>query len=173
MTNITFKTLVLTGAAVFTFANPVLANDLIDNTAFGYVGGDVLQDTDVRGFENDLNIKVGSITAEEAMNNQVRGDVAGDIRQEVRGDRNTLDLQVGSLNARWAADNRAEGMINGDVTQQLEGFEQTGEIHVGAIDAGENGDAFNNEAMGYVDGSVTQLIGPASTATLSVGSVTH
>ena len=172
MTNITFKTLVLTGAALFTFANPVMANDLIDNTAFGFVGGDVLQDTDFNGFGNNLNIKVGTITAEEARSNSVSGEVSGDVRQEVRGDVNTLDLQVGALNARYAADNRAEGMIRGDVTQYLEGRDQTAKIHVGTIDAGD-GDAFNNEAMGYVDGSVTQIVGYGSSANLSVGSITH
>lgn len=179
MTFQTTKKILMTCAALTVMAAPAMANDLIDNNSFGYIGGDVFQDAS--GYENELTIEVGSIAASDnpyfsgaMMNNRAEGHVEGNIFQEVHGDGLTPTISVGSIRAMEARDNTARGYVGGDIQQVLHDRwtgQADAEITVGSITA-ENGVAFNNNAEGYVEGSVTQFVGERSKATLRVGSQT-
>lgn len=178
MQTFSLKTIALIGAAFLATSGNVMANEMINNQASGYVGGVTQSDAgngnDQRFVKNDFNVEVGSISAKSAQGNSAFGHVDGVIYQNVKdGSQNTLDIKVGSIKASKALGNKTESRVSGDIIQEISGEGQRAIVHVGAIDAGEDGYAFNNRASGTVKGDVRQFLGYGSNANLRVGSITQ
>lgn len=171
----TLKKTMMTCAALTVLAAPAMANDMINNYAYGYVNGDITQNTP--GFNNKLTVEVGSIRAKHmAQNNEAFGYVNGEIRQDAGGpwgvDDVTLTTKVGSITADTAMNNRATGDVDGSIIQEVYDRDALAEVHVGTIDAGRDGFAFGNMAEGRVNGQILQTVGYNSKARIRVGSMT-
>lgn len=156
-------------------AAPASANDLINNNAAGYVGGDIVQDNNQIRHGGKLIANVGSVKANTAINNSAQGEIHGSIYQSG----SNVSARVGSIEAEEAYNNTAEGYVNGDVIQEHEQTEDRfsyskTELNVGTINnKNYNGYASMNSAQGYVDGEVIQYSnGTYARTQANVGSVT-
>ena len=171
---INFKKTLLTVsvAAIALGTSAAHANDLINNQASGYVGGDIYQDASP--YES-LTVEVGSVTAERAGDNTASGVVDGNINQVSRNpghQLNQLTLQVGAIHAdQDAFNNRATGHVAGDIMQEAYGSDILLEARVGSIEATDGGSALDNTADGYVGGSIYQFGQDGSRVKAKIGSL--
>lgn len=173
--------LTLTCAAVMGFtAAPAKANDLINSSVSGYVGGDITQSVSGYGANADLN--VGSIDTEFSYgpggayrNLEAEGRVGGDVTQIARTGGGwvspdfKLEAQIGNIKATAATNSYAFGAVDGDITQVVDG-ESSAELHVGSMMT-DNGTIENSTAVGFVGGDVTQRATNGAKASARVGSL--
>lgn len=182
MRNSTKLALTLTCAAVMGFtASPAKANDLINSSASGYVGGDITQV--VSGFGANADLNVGSIDTEfhyshgpvgTRRNLEAKGSVGGDVTQIARTGGRVLpdfklEAQIGNIKALGATNSKAFGTVDGDITQLVDG-ESAAELHVGSMMT-YDGVIENSTAKGFVGGDVTQRATDGARASARIGSL--
>lgn len=181
MKNSTKLALTLTCAAVLGFTSaPAKANDLINSSVSGYVGGDITQE--VEGYGANADLQVGSIDTEfsypgvggTSRNLEAQGRVGGDVTQVAlsRGGWISpdfkLEAHVGNIQALAATNSKAFGSVDGDITQFVDA-ESSAEIHVGSMVA--EGVIENSSAEGFVGGDITQYATNGAKASARIGSL--
>ena len=170
MINISKKLTLVAALSVLTFAAaPAQANDMVNNVANSFVGGDVNQHV-----IGDGNINVGSIDTNQGFSeyNQAHAAINGGINQDIR--HGVGDINVGSLKSDEGESlgNQTSGYIEGEVNQFVDGGET--EINVGSIDNSGNFEftrTTDNFTEAQVLGHINQYAGEGSNAKLNLGSI--
>lgn len=174
---ISLKKTLMTCAALTVLAAPAMANEMINNTTYGVVHGDIIQQTP--GYDNDLEVNIGSISSMHSSDDFARGTVEGDIIQNAGGpwgvDDVKMKVNVGAVDARRSRGNIGFAYTEGDIIQEAYDREAVAEVQVGSVDAGDTGTsrAVDTTGFAYIQGDIRQAVGYKSKAYARIGSVTE